>query len=81
MVLSDGTLDEDLLQSIREQGLERILFFDIIEAESLWTDYEMQENLLMIDVADLIVSDLIEETKGLLKSSLLVHKYFNSVIE
>jgi hypothetical protein len=81
MVLSDGTLDEDLLQSIREQGLERILFFDIIEAESLWTDYEMQENLLMIYVADLIVSDLIEETEGLLKSSLLVHKYFNSVIE
>ena len=71
MVLPDGTLDEDLLQSVREQGLEQILYFDILEVEPSWIDYEQEENLMKTDVADIIVSDLIEEIEEFLQSNLI----------
>jgi hypothetical protein len=66
MILMDGSLDEDLLQSVREQGLERILFFDIIESEPLWTDYETEEKMMIFDMADMVITDLIEEIESIL---------------
>ena len=74
MVLPDGTLDEDLLQSVREQGLEQILYFDILEVEPTWINYDQEEILMKTDVADIIVSDLIEEIEEFLQSNLINHE-------
>ena len=63
MVKSDGFVDEDLLQSAREQGLENILACDIELEEHSWSDYSVEEQVSLFELADFIFSSLIEEIK------------------
>lgn len=63
MVKNDGFVDEDLLQNAREQGLENILACDIELEESGWSDYSVEEQVSVFELADYIFYSLIEEIK------------------
>lgn len=66
MIKEDGLIDEDTLQSAREQGLESILAFDIEHDESDWIDYNEEEQIELFNISDFILHDLIEEMQILI---------------
>ena len=61
MILSNGNLDEELLQDIREETLSYAMNKEIIEDEWIWVDYEFEETQIKIDISDMILSELAEE--------------------
>lgn len=61
MLLSDGKLDEDLLNETREERLANMLFDEILEKEAFWIDYEFEETQVKLDLADIIIDSLAGE--------------------
>ena len=57
-----GPLDEDKLNLLREERLALVLAAEIEENEQLWTDYEYEETQTKLDVADMILEFLAEDT-------------------
>ena len=58
MITSNGELDEDKLQMIREEKLAQILTVDVDEGDKSWLDFEYEESQVAIDIADYIISGL-----------------------
>ena len=61
MILSNGDLDDDLLQDIREETLANVIRKDILDNEWIWTDYEFEETQTKFDIADMVLSELVSE--------------------
>ncbi|CDW79825.1 iq calmodulin-binding motif family protein [Stylonychia lemnae] len=61
--------DRDHLELMREERLARILIQEAEENEPLWTDYEYEETQTKIDVADLILEQMIEELVSIMKNN------------
>ena len=51
---------------LREDRLARILIQEAEENECLWVDYEYEETQTKLDLADLILSHLCDETSDIL---------------
>ena len=51
---------------MREERLARILIQEADENEPLWVDYEYEETQTKLDVADLILDTLCQETAEIL---------------
>jgi hypothetical protein len=49
---------EAQLIKIKENQLDKILFFEAILEEEKWVDYEFEESQVKIDLADMILQDL-----------------------
>ena len=61
MILSNGDLDDDLLQDIRDETLANVIRKDILDNEWIWTDYEFEETQTKFDIADMVLSELVSE--------------------
>jgi hypothetical protein len=62
MLMSNGIVDEELLQQVREERLASMLADEIIEKDELWTCYEFEETQVKLDLADMILELLADET-------------------
>ncbi|OMJ85252.1 hypothetical protein SteCoe_13490 [Stentor coeruleus] len=61
MILSNGHLDEELLQDIREETVAYAIKKEIADNEWIWVDYEFEETQVKMDLADMILSELAGE--------------------
>ena len=61
-------LEEDQLNQVREERLALMLASEIEENEPLWTDYEFEETSIKIDIADMILDKLFDETALLIQN-------------
>ena len=66
MISGNGGLDEGIIQSLREDRLERLIFFEAVEEEMDWVDYEFEETQVKFDIADMILEHLADELEFLL---------------
>jgi hypothetical protein len=66
MLLSLGSLDEELLQEQREDRLTNMIYTDLVEQEAQWVDYSFEATQVKLDIADLVLSKLTEEVLQLL---------------
>lgn len=58
--------DEELFSEIREKKLATLLATEVIENEQNWLQYEFEEAQVRIDLGDMIVEALVQETADLL---------------
>lgn len=65
MVGANGVVDDELLLKVRENGLAMLLASDICDDEPMWTDYMHEETQACIDIADFILTDLLDEMEDL----------------
>ena len=61
MILSNGHLDEELLNDIREDTLGYAIKREILEFDWLWVDYEYEETQVKLDLSELILAELSQE--------------------
>ena len=61
MFLSNGILDEELLQQVREERLANMLAEEILEKDHMWINYEFEETQVKLDLADMILECLSAE--------------------
>lgn len=61
-------LEEDQLNQVREERLALMLASEIEENEPLWTDYEFEETSIKLDIADMILDKLFDETALLVEN-------------
>ena len=53
--------DEMFLMYFKERQIERAIFQEAIDEEDRWTDYNLEETQIKLDISDIIVYDLVEE--------------------
>lgn len=53
-------------ERVREERLQRMLREEVEEGDKMWMDFEMEETQVKMEVADLIMVEMIEETVRLL---------------
>jgi len=58
-------LEEEQLNQVREERLAIVLAAEIEENEPVWTDYEYEETQTKLDIGDMILEALTEETMSL----------------
>jgi hypothetical protein len=66
MMTSNGGLDEGIIQSLRDDRLDRLISFETVEDEMDWVDYEFEEAQVKFDIADMILEHLADEVEFLL---------------
>jgi hypothetical protein len=60
LVLSNGVVDEESLQMVREEKLATMLAQDVLTMEAMWTDYENEETQVKIDLSDIVLDYLLQ---------------------
>ena len=66
IITSNGEIDDELISRMREERVERLLFFETKEEEPEWVDYEFEETQTKFDLADMMLEVLAEEVVNLL---------------
>jgi hypothetical protein len=66
IILSSGQVDEEQLQQIREERLSKMLTQEILENDQVWVDYEAEEAQVKIDIADMILEQIMAEIEDFL---------------
>lgn len=66
IITSNGGIDEGLINGLREDRLERLIFYEIVEEEHEWIDYEFEETQIKFDISDMILEELADEVRVLL---------------
>lgn len=61
-----GMLDENRLQILREEKMSGLLCQDVQDEENNWLDYEEEEVQVKLDMADMVLESLVDETVKLL---------------
>ena len=65
IVNMSGGIDEELIESLREEKLEKLILFEILENDGEWVCYEFEEMQVVLDLADLLMEVLADEMVGL----------------
>lgn len=60
--------EEELVQQLREEQLSCMLALEIVAQEPSWINYEFEETQVKLDIADMTLEELVEETIHLLGS-------------
>ncbi|OMJ88191.1 hypothetical protein SteCoe_9925 [Stentor coeruleus] len=60
--------EEDIVQQLREEQLSCILAMEIIAQETTWINYEFEETQVKLDLADMTLEELVEETIKVLET-------------
>jgi hypothetical protein len=55
LMLSNGIVDEEGLQMVREDRLGTMLAQDVVTMEPMWVDYENEETQVKIDLGDIVM--------------------------
>lgn len=66
IITSNGGIDEGLISRLREDRLERLVFYEAIEEEDEWIDYEFEQIQVKLDISDMVLDELEEELINLL---------------
>jgi len=61
-----GEFDDELFSEIREKKLVQLLAREMIETEPKWLNYEFEQAQVKIDVGDMILEQLVDETISIL---------------
>ena len=61
-----GEFDEELFIEVREKKLAQLLAREMIETEPKWLNYEFEQAQVKIDVGDMILEQLVNETISIL---------------
>lgn len=61
MVIFNGTLDQELVDTLREESMGKALAEDLEAAEDKWVDYEFEEGQVKVDVSDMVLERLVVE--------------------
>jgi hypothetical protein len=67
LAASTGQVNEQHLQMIREEKLSRLLTKEIVENDQMWIDYEAEDAQVKIDLADMILEQLMDEIEAFLQ--------------
>jgi hypothetical protein len=57
-----------IVEKQREERLQSMLIEEVNEADKGWLDFEMEETQLKLDLADMVLSDLVGEVVEFLKT-------------
>ncbi|OMJ79095.1 hypothetical protein SteCoe_20954 [Stentor coeruleus] len=60
--------EEDIIQQIYEEQLSSMIAKEIIDQEPSWINYEFEETQIKLDLADMTLEELVEETIKMLKT-------------
>lgn len=60
--------EEDIVQQLREEQLSCMLAMEIIAQEASWINYEFEETQVKLDLADMTLEELVEETIKVLET-------------
>ena len=63
-----GAFDEELFSEIREKKLATLLCREIVETEHQWLKWDYEEAQTKIDIADMVLDYLVQETIQTLNS-------------
>ena len=61
-----GEFDEELFSEIREKKLVQLLAREMIDTEPKWLNYEFEQAQVKIDIGDMILEQLVNETISIL---------------
>lgn len=61
-----GVFDQDLFDEIREKKLLHMIYCEMVETEPKWLNYEFESAQVKIDVGDMILEQLVNETIAVL---------------
>ena len=61
-----GVFDDELFGDIREKKLVQLLAREMVETEPKWLNYEFETAQVKIDVGDMILEQLVNETISIL---------------
>ena len=61
-----GVFDDELFGEIREKKLVQLLAREMVETEPKWLNYEFETAQVKIDVGDMILEQLVNETISIL---------------
>ena len=67
VVSNSQDTEDDLIQQMREEQLSCMLATEIATQEPLWINYEFEEMQVKLDLADMALETLVEETIDMLK--------------
>ena len=62
----DKEFDRELFGEIREKKLATLLATEVIEHENKWLSYDFEDAQVRIDLGDMILEHLVEESVNLL---------------
>lgn len=68
MFFSSGRIDEDYLQHVRAERLDACVTLELMENDREWIDYEHEETQVKLDLADIVLDQLMAEAFNLLQS-------------
>ena len=60
--------EEDVIQQLKEEQVSCMLAMEIIAQEPLWINYEFEETQVRLDLADMTLEGIVEETIAILDS-------------
>lgn len=61
MIVFNGTLDQELIDTQRGESIRKALVEDLKTSEKKWVDYEFEDGQVKIDVSDMILEQVIIE--------------------
>lgn len=64
-----GVFDQDLFDEIREKKLLHMIYVEMVETEPKWLNYEFELAQVKIDVGDMILEQLVNETIAVLAAN------------
>lgn len=65
-IIEEEEFDIDYFEDVREKRLAALLASDVIENEYKWINYDFEESQVKIDIGDMIMEQIITETKNLI---------------
>ena len=68
-IVNSEDSEEELAAQMREDQLSTILASEVSEQERCWINYEFEETQIKLDLSDMTLEDLVEETVNILKFS------------
>ncbi len=65
--VSEGRFNEEVFMEVRDKRLATLLAQEVIDNEDTWINYEQEEAEVKIDVADMVLEQLVGESVELIK--------------
>ena len=68
-IINSQDSEEDIAAQMREEQLSSILANEVISQEPCWVNYEFEETQVKLDLSDMTLEELVEETVNILNFS------------
>ena len=68
-IINSQDSEEDIAAQMREEQLSSILACEVVSQEPCWVNYEFEETQVKLDLSDMTLEELVEETVNILNFS------------